>query len=139
MVVFDLMLDYVVRADCGHLRAGEYGLLLSSLVVDRQSRLFLSGALLRAKKAWRKQKGYQRYLDLEGSNLGERLSLNPGHGPLGAAERGALAREATAACTEASDFIWRFSPMPQQTAAFLHGDFEVVVRWMTVWATLQSA
>jgi len=36
MTVFDLLLDYVVHAD-HHLKAREYGLLLSSLVVDRQS------------------------------------------------------------------------------------------------------
>jgi len=139
MVVFDLLLDYLVHADCSHLRARDYGLLLSSLVVDRQSRVFLADALHRPKKAWRKQKGYQRYLDLEHSSLGERLSLSLGRKPpLEAAEISAAARAATAACTEASEYIWEFSPMPQRAAAFLHGDYEIVIRWMTTWAALQS-
>jgi hypothetical protein len=138
MTAFDLLLNYVVHADC-HLKARDYGLLLSSLVVDRQSRAFLSDALLRTKKAWRKQKGYQKYLDLERSSLGERLSLDLGRGLLGATEMGVLTREAMAACTDASEYIWRFSAMPRQTTAFLHGDFMIIVRWMTAWATLQNA
>jgi len=28
--------------------------------------------------------------------------------------------------------------MPQQAAAFLHGDFEIAIRWTTAWAALQS-
>ena len=76
MAVFDLLLDYVVRADCSHLRAREYGLLLSSLVVDRQSRASLADALRRAEQTWRKQKGYQHYLDISNAAAWESASLS---------------------------------------------------------------
>ena len=44
-----------------------------------------------------------------------------------------------AACTGASDYIHRFSPIPQQIAPYIRGDYILVVRWMTTWATLQRA
>ena len=74
-LVFDLLLDYLLRADWRCLRAREYGLILSSLVLDRHSARFLAGALERARCVWSKQKGYQLYITSERSSLLERLSL----------------------------------------------------------------
>ena len=138
MTVFDLLLDYVANTD-PHLKARDYGFLLSSLVVDRQSRLFLAGKLLKAKEDWRKQKGFQKYLDREQSSLLERLSLSPGRGVTKPHRMEAITREVTATFNDAYDYARRFSPMPQQVAPYIRGDYIYAVRWMTTWAVFQRA
>ena len=138
MVLFDLLLAYVVRAD-HHLRARDYGLLLSSLAVDRQSRRLLAPRILEAREAWRREKGFQRYLSQEPSSVLQRLSFAPGRGVTKAHRMEAVTRAAMAACRDATKYVRRFSLAPHRITAFVNGDYFIIVRWITIWATLQQA
>ena len=138
MALFDLLLDYVVRAD-HHLQARDYGLLLSSLAVDRQSRRILAPKILEAREAWRREKGFQRYLSREPSSVLQRLSFAPGRGVTKAHRMEAVTRAAMSACRDATEYVRRFSSNPQRITAFVSGDYFLIVRWMTTWATLQRA
>ena len=131
MTVFDLLVDYVAYADHS-LKTREYGLLLSSLVVDRQSRLFLAGRLLKAKEDWqRKQSGFQKYLDQEQSSFLERLSLPPGCGVTEPHRLEAMTREVTETFNDAYDYARRFSKKPRKVALYIRGDHIRAVQWMT--------
>ena len=44
-----------------------------------------------------------------------------------------------AACRDATEYVRRFSLNPQRITAFVSGDYFLIVRWMTTWATLQRA
>jgi len=139
MTVFDLLLDYVAYVEHS-LKAREYGILLSSLVVDRQSRLFLAGKLLKAKEDWRRrQSGFQKYLDRERSSFLKRLSLSPVCGVTETHRLEAVTKEVAEAFEGANDYARRFSRKPRETIRFINYDRLLAMLWLGAWAVYQKA
>ena len=138
--VLDLLLDYLLRVDWRCLRAREYGLMLSSLAVDRQSARFLTDALEHARCVWSKQRGYQLYITSERSSLIERLSLPSCQGrQLTLAGMHEASKRIGEAFAEASKYILQFSRVPRLPLRCLRGDYQAVVNWVTAWAAVERA
>jgi len=138
-VVFELVRDFVANVDASYsLPAREYGRVLSSLVVDTESRGRLSEVLRRTRRLAARQRGYQKYFDTSPNSPNQRLSLPRLGRTLTRKKLILLYQRTVDALNEASEYIRDFAPDPQLAAWYLRGDFQSSMSCVAAFTMLQQ-